>query len=304
MSYASDHASGIGCGEIAAVLGLDPRRRPIDVWAVKRGLVEADDEGDATTERGNALERAVIEWAIRNHPEPDLGYGVEFPRQSGKPEGYEVPIQRGVLIGTPDAGKPVYGDGEVVSWRFGVEAKTRASAFGWGESGTDEIPPDVRAQVEGYLALTGAPVWYVPVLFGVPALTFRIYVVRRDPARSERLIARLESWWRRHVVEGHPPEVSEVERSRLARLSNPKAGKVVIQSSAKEVIALMERRRAAEERRSEAQAALEAAEDEWRAVGGLIEELIGSAAGIETPVGSAFLNARSSRGKLVTKWPN
>jgi hypothetical protein len=183
----------------------------------------------------------------------------------------------------------------------GVEAKSRQSSHGWGEDGSSDIPVAERVQIEGYIALTDAPYWYVSVLFGLP-LERRLYRIERNEARSVALLARVESWWQKHIVDGEPPAVADTERSRLARLSNPKASKEVLRSSAKEVIELMNARRESERTRKEAQSALELAETRWRELGGQIEEIIGSAAGIETPVGSAFLNSRTSRGRLTTKW--
>lgn len=283
MSYASEHADGIGCGELAAIMGLDHRRTPLDVWAAKRGLVEPTDDGDETTERGVVLERAVLDWFAKQREE-----AFHFPKHD-----FATPMRRGRLIGSPDA--------MAFDRSYGIEAKTRNYATGWGKTGTDEIPPAERAQVEGYLALTGAPVWYVAVLFGMP-FEFRWYEIQQDAARSERILAFVENWWQKHVVEGEPPAVADTERSRLARLLNDKASKDVIRTDAKEVIDLMNERRNAEIERKRAQADCEVAEDRWRAAGGRIEELIGSAGGIETPVGSAYLNSRTSRGRLVTKW--
>lgn len=300
MSYAKTHANGIGCGELASILGLDPRRSGLDVWAVKRGLVEPDDDGDETTERGNHLEGSILNWFHKNGP--IAGRALDRPSHIDDFMGFEAPIARGRLLGSPDAGLPLYDDDSILGWEFGVEAKSRNYATGWGESGTDQVPIVERTQVEGYLALTDAPVWYVAVLFGMP-FEFRWYAIQQNPQRSERIRAFVERWWQRHIVDGEPPAVADTERSRLARLSHPKASKEVLRSSSKEVIELMLRRRDAEIARKLAQESLDRAEEEWRASGGLIEELIGSAAGIETPVGSAFLNSRTSRGRLVTKFP-
>ena len=301
MSYAKDHAEGIGCGELAAILNLDPRRSALDVWAVKRGLVEPDDDGDETTARGNHLEGPILDWFQKNGP--IAGRALDRPSHVDDFMGFSTPLVRGRLLGSPDAGLPLYDDDNILGWEFGVEAKSRNYATGWGETGSDQVPIVERTQVEGYLALTDAPVWYVAVLFGMP-FEFRHYAIPQNPQRSERIRAYVDRWWQRHIVDGEPPAVADTERSRLARLSHPQAGKEILKASAKEVIALMDRRRDAEIARKAAQDALAAAEAEWRSAGGLIEELIGSAAGIETPVGSAFLNSRASRGRLVTKWPN
>lgn len=279
MSYASEHAGGIGCGELSAILGLDPRTRPIDVWAVKRGLVEPEDAEDETTARGNEEEEGCIAWAEKR-------IGSKLWRQP-----FAEPLARGRLLGRPDA----------MNGAFGVEAKTRQYSHGWGEDGSSDIPVAERVQVEGYIALTDAPYWYVSVLFGLP-LERRLYRIERNEARSAALLARVEAWWQKHIVDGEPPAVADTERSRLARLLHPKAGGEILKCDAPEVVRVMLERKEAEEQREIAQAALEAAENRWRAAGGAIENLIGNALGIETPVGSAILKTRTSRGRLTTKW--
>ncbi len=287
MTYAEEHAGGVGCGELAAMLGLDPRQSPLDLWAVKRGLVVPNDGGDATTQRGVDEEEGCIAYAERR-------LGVKLQRQP-----YATPLARGHLLGRPDAAEL---DGLCAVTR-GVEGKTRQYSIGWGPDGSDEIPLVERIQVEGYIALTGASCWYVSVLFGLP-LERRLYRIDRDPRRSDALLGQVEAWWEIHVVQGEPPDAMPEERSTRARMLHPTAGGEVLRSSAREVVALMEKRRDAERERAQAQAALKAADSRWRIAGGQIEELIGSAAGIETPVGSAFLNSpRTARTKLRTQWP-
>lgn len=285
MSYATEHADGIGCGELASIMGLDHRRSALDVWAVKRKLVDPKDDGDETTERGVVLERAVLDWLSKQREE-----AFHFPKHD-----FTTPMRNGRLIGSPDA--------MAFDRLYGIEAKTRNYAGGWGKTGTDEIPPAERAQVEGYLALTGYSRWYVAVLFGMP-FEFRWYEINQDKQRSERILAFVESWWQKHIIEGEPPAVADTERSRLARLLHDKAGKEVIRTDAKEVCDLFRARREVEIEREQWKQLGEGVEARWRTLGGRIEELIGSAAGIETPVGSAFLNSRTSRGRLITKWTN
>lgn len=299
MSYAKDHADGIGCGELAAILNLDPRRSALDVWAVKRGLVEPDDDGDETTARGNHLEGPIIDWFHKNGP--IAGRALDRPSHVDDFMGFSTPLVRGRLLGSPDAGLPLYDDDNILGWEFGVEAKSRNYATGWGDTGSDQVPIVERTQVEGYLALTDSPVWYVAVLFGMP-FEFRWYAIPQNPQRSERIRAFVDRWWQRHIVDGEPPAVADTERSRLARLSHPQAGKEILKCDAPEVVRVMLERKEAEQQRAVAQAALEAAENRWRASGGAIEDLIGSALGIETPVGSATLKTRTSRGRLTTKW--
>jgi len=84
-----------------------------------------------------------------------------------------------------------------------LEIKVRSwPGNAWGEDGTDEIPPDVKSQVEHYLAVTGLPVAHIAVLFRGARLG--MYVVRANPMLAD-LTAEEGEWWQRHVVEGEQP---------------------------------------------------------------------------------------------------
>lgn len=292
MSYAESHAECLGGSEVLTALGYDHRKSPVQLWAEKRGLVDPKDDSDAATERGNEEEEGCIQYAERRLERGLLRQGV----------GYNVPIVKGRLGVSPDALPFWFGLTAAVP-PFGVEAKTRQHSIGWGEDGSGDVPLDVATQCHAYMAVIGSPRWYVSVLFGMP-LSRRLYVVERDEARCERILNFANNWWHNHVVCGEPPEaVTPEDFSRRARLLSPKSNGEVLRSDAKEVIGAMIALRDIELEYDEAKDNLEHLDAIRRTRRGVIEELIGSAAGIETPVGSAFLHSRTSRGRLIIKWP-
>src|SRR5574341_639051 len=63
--------TGIGASEVAAVVGLHPTRKPIDVWAEKTGRAERF-EGNAFTEWGQRIERVVAEAWQERHPDVSI----------------------------------------------------------------------------------------------------------------------------------------------------------------------------------------------------------------------------------------
>ena len=87
-----------------------------------------------------------------------------------------------------------------------VECKTRRSMDGYGEDGSAIIPPDVWAQVQHEMAVTGADVAHVAVLFG--HFSYRTFIIQRDKEFIAALIPKLEAFWFDHVVARVPPEVS------------------------------------------------------------------------------------------------
>jgi len=60
----SARAKGIGASELAAILGLDPYRTPLDVWMEKTGR-KPKFEGNEATFRGNVFEDAVGQYMQR-----------------------------------------------------------------------------------------------------------------------------------------------------------------------------------------------------------------------------------------------
>jgi putative phage-type endonuclease len=85
-----------------------------------------------------------------------------------------------------------------------VECKTRAYMRGWGEDGSTQIPPDVWAQVQHQMLVTGATLTHVAVLFGHH--TFRVYPIPRDDLFLTALRESLRAFWHDHVLTGVPPE--------------------------------------------------------------------------------------------------
>lgn len=84
-----------------------------------------------------------------------------------------------------------------------VEVKTKAYMRGWGEDGSTEIPADVYVQCQHEMAVTGADICYVAVLFGHH--TYRTYPIKRDQGFIDKLIPRLEDFWFKNHLAGVPP---------------------------------------------------------------------------------------------------
>jgi predicted phage-related endonuclease len=102
-----------------------------------------------------------------------------------------------------------------------VECKTRAYMRGWGEDGSAQIPPDVWAQVQHQMLVTGAALTHVAVLFGHH--TFRVYPIPRDPVFLDALRESLRAFWHDHVLTGVPPEpTGHPADTRYLGKTNPK----------------------------------------------------------------------------------
>lgn len=94
----------------------------------------------------------------------------------------------------------VVGTGEL------LECKTRQHMKGYGPDGSTQIPADVWVQVQHEMAVTGAPLTYVAVLFGHH--TFRVYPIPRDDEFIAKMEGKLQEFWELYVVPRIPPPVS------------------------------------------------------------------------------------------------
>lgn len=112
-----------------------------------------------------------------------------------------------------------------------VDAKNVYAAHkdeGWGEDGTDQIPPDYRCQLAVQMAVTGATLARLAVLVG--GWDLRIYQMDRDTKLEAMILEAAERFWRDHVVANKAPELPPTkEASDYLTKKYPlhEAGKVV-----------------------------------------------------------------------------
>lgn len=151
----------IGASDSAAVLGLSPYQSPVDIWALKTGMVEPEDlTANAAVQRGIDLETTV---------------GRMFKAETG------LKLLRGLTEVHPTL--PYVGanlDYAIEGSGIPVECKTTQS-FGdeWGEPGTDEIPQHYITQVQHQMAVTDSPTAYLAAL-SIREWSLRVYKIDRD----------------------------------------------------------------------------------------------------------------------------
>jgi predicted phage-related endonuclease len=206
---------GITGTDVAAILGLSPWKKPIDVYRAKVG--EAD-EIDVTVPMmiGTALEPIILKLYsdITGLVSRDLLRGAAiagaFPKNRaqvfGRGSSAQVLIRHKeipYLLATPDAFIPAR--------ERGLEAKTAGyfSAWEWGTQGTDEIPPYYLTQAAVYLAVTDMPIWDVGALVGDARFSgdLTLYQVERTRALESEILAAAERFWTQHVQKKIPPPI-------------------------------------------------------------------------------------------------
>jgi putative phage-type endonuclease len=186
--------SGIGGGDIAAIVGVHPRRTAWDVFAYKRALIDGPDpEGIPEFMKwGNLLQRPILEEYGRRQNADDLE--LHFDTLFRHPE-------REWQIG--------HIDGERIPSDVLVEGKTVGlfQAHRYGEDGTDEIPEEDLTQGQWYLSLRDRAVAHFPVLVGGQEL--RIFVSNRNRTLEDYLLTQADKFWREHVLADVPPPVGD-----------------------------------------------------------------------------------------------
>lgn len=172
----------LGGTDATAILGLSRYKTAWDVYAEKRG--EATPNGEMSED---ALWGILLEPVIR----------AEYRRRT------DIAIRKPARLRRNRLRRWQAGhlDGEADD-RL-LEVKVRGyPGNAWGEPGTDEIPADVKSQVEHYLAVTGLPRADIAVLFR--GARMEIYTVLASPL-LEDLTAEESDWWQRHIIGGEQP---------------------------------------------------------------------------------------------------
>lgn len=157
-------AEGVGGSEVGAILGLSPWESRFSLWHRKRGLI------------GPVEETPEMEWGTRLEPVILAKYRDEHPDWSHvadvTTQGTFVDSDRPWQVANPD----LWGGDRV------VDAKFSMFGYGWGEPGTDEVPPHVRCQIVWYMDVLGVEVGYLAVLVG--GCDYREYIVEYDPEEA------------------------------------------------------------------------------------------------------------------------
>lgn len=227
-SYASSRAGGIGGTDTAAILGLSPWKRPIDIYAGKvspGSLPELDKE---CLYWGNALEPIV-----RGRYSERFGVTVTAPAHIGMDGRFakcRTWRDSTLVVGDEDwmLGAP---DGWIPSMDTGLEVKCASrKSDEWGTEGTDEVPAHYYVQAAWYAAVCKAKGWNFAVLFS--GNTLAQYHIDRDPAFEKDMIATARAFWHDNVLARVEPEIDESESygRYLARKFSLNTGRVITNS--------------------------------------------------------------------------
>lgn len=150
---ASERAGRLGGSDIAALLGQNPYKGPLDVYLSVMGLQNTPDNNFMRV--GRYLENHIIRdlWVLANE------YEIDIPRAVGDTAGYYHEDQPR-LIAHPD-GFAIYDDQLV-----GLEIKTSFTQNGIKKWSYDGMPAEYYIQCQTYLMITELPLWIVAGMAG------------------------------------------------------------------------------------------------------------------------------------------
>jgi putative phage-type endonuclease len=185
----------ITASEVAVILGISPFDSAFNLYYRKRGEISDDYDNDAMS-LGRHLEPWIADRWAADHPKWHVS-------ETGLWQSEERPWQ----MATPDRLLQDRGAGEH-DWRERdsvLEIKSSGTYDGWGEDGTDQIPPYYRAQVLWQLDVLGLAEAHVTCFF-LATRQRRDYVVAYDQADVELMRAAASTFLMR-IEDGDPPPV-------------------------------------------------------------------------------------------------
>lgn len=194
--FLAGRRSGIGSSDIAKVCGLSPYGGPLDVYLDKLGLYHQPE--NQAMRMGTLLEPIIAQLYTERVGAPLILPAVPTSRHLHYPW----------AIASPDRI-------DVDRSRI-VELKTSGSTEGWGQEGTDEVPPGYLVQVQWQLFVVGVEQADVAVL--LRGQEFRVYSVMRSELIINHLLSYAQEFWR--MVQSRTPPPPDFGREGCAALVN------------------------------------------------------------------------------------
>jgi putative phage-type endonuclease len=174
---------GIGGSDAAAIMGANPYKSPLSVYADKLGIAGGNGETNEAMRQGIDFE----DYVARRFMEAT---GRKVHRVNQLLQSTEYPFMLANI------------DRKIIGDDAGLECKT-TNAYKENGIAAGELPQHYIWQCMHYMAVTGAPVWYVAVL--VLGRSFHVFQIDRDEEKIAQLIAAERDFWEGHVVPRIPP---------------------------------------------------------------------------------------------------
>lgn len=189
-AWRDERRFGIGSSDAPATVDLDPFKSRLELWAIKRGLIEEGPETD--TMRIGKLVEPVASTLY------ELQTGRKLRRRLQMLSHPDYPFLRASL--------------DRVSGQRIIELKKSRTGLGYGRRGTDQVPPHVLIQVQHQLLVTGYPVADVAVF--VAGEDLRRYEIPADRGLQDALLAKEIAFWDCVLIDTPPTDLDGSEATR------------------------------------------------------------------------------------------
>ena len=216
IDWLKGRQTGIGGSEIAAIVGLNQYKTPMQIWESKVNPV-VDEETSQPAYWGTVLEDVVAkEYAKRT------GRKVQRITKQMRHPDFQFAIANidRAIINPKISGNVRWKDGKITTDRI-LECKT-ANGFSvkqWGEAGTDSVPDSYLIQCQWYMGVTGASICDLAVLIG--GQDFRIYTINRDDDLINDLLIQGAAFWELVQSRTEPDPVNYPEAVKKWANSDP-----------------------------------------------------------------------------------
>jgi len=209
VAWLAERRKGIGGSDAAKVMNASPWGGPHKVWMDKVGLAEEEKQTEAMDMGLEAENLVAKKYAKKMKIDYSQIISVPMSRTSAIIDGVPLVANYDRIV-VDEEGR----------WLYGVELKTasfRKASDGWGEEGTDQVPPHYMFQCQHYLMTSGLKRWDLAVSFGWRyPIIYHIY-------RNERLIKAMqkryaEFWGLVTTKEPPPVDGSEDAKNMLNKL--------------------------------------------------------------------------------------
>lgn len=198
-------SKGIGASEVAALLGLDPRRDAFSIWARKLNLID-EPESNIRMRKGRYFEQGIVRWFS---DETELST-----------EWWDQTMQhptRTWQVATPDAfileRQEVEGGGSAMRRIAGVDAKLIAhdQRDHWGDSGTVNVPDHYAIQCQWTCSALDYPYWDIAAAIGDE---LRVYRIHRDADIEAVLLETVERFWTENIIGRTQPPIGATQAAK------------------------------------------------------------------------------------------
>lgn len=181
----------LGCSEIAAAIGMDKWKTPLDLYNEKTGLVPAF-EGNAHTERGRHLEAIAAEYYTETT-------GIKVQRRQKE---YSHPVHP-FIVGHVD--RVVVGEKRLIE----IKCPTLGAFRKLQREG---LPEGYIIQAQCYLGLSGFQT-LTYVIFCADAWDAAIFDIEFDSDLYSQVITAAVAFWNGCVIPNQPPTLLANEKS-------------------------------------------------------------------------------------------